>query len=113
MIFLSATQYDINGMLRINAQLQNPFQGKRRGSVTATLDGDVWVYDGGFSIADQTLSASVKYPKRDLLVSLQYLVAYYGQQILCCEAGAFRVITSFALNKDIVSMSFRIIKRLN
>mgnify|MGYP001254120288 CR=1 FL=1 len=113
MIFLSVPTYDVQATLRLDTSVQNPYQGKRRGSVTATLDGGVYPYDGGFSIADQTLNASLKRPSKAVLVSLSYLVAYYSQQVLCCESGAFLGILSFAVNKDILSISFRIIKRLN
>lgn len=113
MISLSATSYDPSGVLRFRERVKNPYQGERRGSVTATLDGGVSVYDGGYSIADQTLSASIRAPSKATLITLQYLVSYYAQVILTCETGVFSAIPKFTLNNQILSLSLRLTGRLD
>jgi hypothetical protein len=113
MISLSAPTYDPNGHLRLPCRGSNPYQGQRRGSVTATLDGGVSVYDTGYSIADQTLTATMTAPTKAQLVSLQYLVAYYGEIVLCCETGAYRALLSFAVSKNTLSISLRLLSRLD
>jgi hypothetical protein len=80
---------------------------------TATLDGGSSVYDGGYSITDQTLKATIRQPSKATLISLQYLVAYYSQIILSCEVGVFSAIPTFALNKISLSLSLRLTGRLD
>jgi hypothetical protein len=94
-------------------QIANPFSASRRGTVTATLDGGVSVYDTGYSVADQTLTASLKNPTRAQLVTLQYLVAYYGEINLCCDSGAFRALLSVSVSKNVCALSLRLISRLD
>lgn len=113
MISLAATSYDPAGYLVLPTRITNPYQGQRRGSVTATLDGGSSVYDGGYSITDQTLSATMNHPTKAQLLTLQYLVSYYSQIILCCEVGAFSAIPSFALNNNVLSITFRLTARLD
>ncbi len=113
MISLSATSYDPSGNVILWTRMDNPYQGRRRGSVTATLDGGSSAYDGGYSISDQTLTASLSRPSRDLLLALQYLVAYYSQLIVCCESGAFIAVPSFSLSKGTLSVSFRLLTRID
>ena len=111
MISLSATSYDPLGTLILKTHIKNPYEATRRGSVTATLDGGVSVYDTGYSIADQTLRASLRQPSKALLLSLQYLTAYYSQIIVACDAGVFTCIPSYAVNGPIVSIQLRITAR--
>lgn len=113
MISLSATSYDPQGALCVPTRLKNPYQGRRRGSVTATLDGGASVFDGGYSITDQTLTATLKRPSQALLVGLQYLVAFYSEIILSCESGVFSAIASFNLTQNTLTLSFRLTGRLD
>lgn len=113
MISLSATSYDPSGALMIHARFENEYQGERRGSITATLDGGVAVYDTGYSISDQTLTARIKSPTKIMLDTLAYLVAYYGQVILSYEQGVYLSVLSFALNKNVVTINLRLISRLD
>jgi len=113
MISLSATSYDPQGALCLPVRLDDPYQGQRRGSVTATLDGGSSVYDGGYSITDQTFKTTIQRPSKATLISLQYLVAYYSQIILSCEVGVFSAIPTFALNKNSLSLSLRLTGRLD
>jgi hypothetical protein len=113
MISLSATSYDPAGLLILNARVNNPYEAKRRGSVTATLDGGSSVYDSGYSITDQTLNASLKRPTKATILSLQYLTAYYSQIIVTCESGAFTCIPSYAVKGAQVSLQLRITARLD
>lgn len=114
MISLSAPTYDIGGTVLLPwARVKNPYDTQRRGSVTATLDGGVSVYDTGYSDADQTLRAEVKHPSKALLVTLRYLIAYYAQIILCCETGCYSAVASFSASGDTLSLQLRVITRLD
>lgn len=113
MIAISAPTYDITGHLILATRIRNPYQGTRRGSVTATLDGGSSVYDTGYSVSDQTFSATLKRPTTAQLVTLRYLVAYYREIVLCCESGAYSAMLSFATNKDMLSLSMRIIRKID
>ena len=113
MIGLSTLSYDPNGAALLSARISNPYSAQRRGSVTATLDGGVSVYDTGYSEADQTLSATVRNPSRALLVQLKYLVAYYGQLLMTCELGAFRVILEISTSNNVLNLSMRVVARVD
>ena len=113
MISLSATTYDPNGAIIVPARISNPYEAKHRGTVIPTLDGGVAVYDGGYSIADQTLKCTLANPAKALLESLRYLVAYYGQVITCCERGAFLAVPSFALSGNRLTILLRLVSRLD
>ena len=113
MISLSAPTYDTVGALVLRTRFTNAYQGTRRGSVTATLDGGVSVYDAGYSVADQTLSATLHNPTRAQLVTLQYLVAYYPDSILCCANGAFTARLNFALATNTATLTLRLLSRLD
>lgn len=114
MISISAPTYDPAGALLLpNQRLDNPYEGRRRGTVTATLDGGVSVYDAGFSIADRTLKARIPNPSKATLETLKYLVAYYSQVIVCCEIGCFSCRVDFSMNAAVLSINMRIISRLD
>lgn len=113
MISLSATSYDPSGAIILDAFIANPYDAERRGSVTATLDGGVSVYDTGYSVADQTIKSSIKYPTRANLETIKYLIAYYSQVIVCCEIGAYLGIPSMTMNKDTLNLSIRLVSRLD
>ena len=113
MISLSATSYDPSGAIIIHTRFENEYQAERRGSITATLDGGVAVYDTGYSISDKTLTARVKNPTKAMLDTLTYLVAYYGQVILSYSQGVFLAVLSFALNIDTLTINCRLISRLD
>jgi hypothetical protein len=113
MIGLSAPTYDPNGHLILPTGISNPYGASRRGDVTATLDGGVSVYDGGYSIADTTLSATLQRPTKAQLIALQYLIAYYPEINVCCEPGAFAARLSFSLSKSSLTLSMRLIRRLD
>jgi len=113
MISLSATSYDPNGAIIIDAIITNPYQAERRGSVTATLDGGSAFYDTGYSITDRTLSAQVINPEISLLQTLEYLVAYYGQVILSCELGCYVAVLSFSTSRNVLSINLRLVSRLD
>jgi len=114
MISLSAPTYDLAGNVTLPwARVSNPYDTQRRGSITATLDGGVSVYDTGYSDADQTLRADIKRPSRALLVSLRYLIAYYAQIIVCCESGCYSAVVSFSASGDNLSLQMRVVSRLD
>lgn len=114
MISLSAPTYDLSGTVLLPwARVSNPYDTQRRGSVTATLDGGVSVYDTGYSDADQTLRADIRYPSKALLVRLRYLIAYYAQLIVCCESGCYSAVASFSASGDTLNLQLRVVTRLD
>jgi hypothetical protein len=64
-------------------------------------------------VADQTLATTLRNPTRAQLVTLQYLVAYYADIILCCDTGAFSARLSFTLSTNAVTLTLRLIGRLD
>lgn len=114
MIALSTLTFDTAGHLVLpDAEPEDAYQGQRRGSVTATLDGGSYLYDTGFSVSDQTLTVTLRNPSEATLQHLRYLVAYYAELILSCRLGVFRARLSFA-NKDATcTLSLRLLSRLD
>lgn len=114
MISLCAPTYDPNGHLILpHVRASNPYQASRRGSVTATLDGNVSVFDGGYVVGDETLSVTWTRPTPSQLVQLKYLVAYYVELICSVESGCYRVRASFSLNLSTLTLSLRLLRRLD
>lgn len=114
MIALSTPTYDPNGYLLLErVRPTNAYQAARRGSVTATLDGESSVYDTGYSTSDQTITASWNHPTREQLIQIRYLVAYYAELILSTESGCYVARVSFALNKGTATLSMRLLRRLD
>lgn len=113
MIGLSAPTYDPNGYVRLDVRPRNPYDSERRGSVTATLDGGVSVYDTGFSAGDKTLKAVVTNPPRATLETLRYLVAYYSELVLCCEIGVYACRLSLSQDRADLTLSLRLLRRLD
>lgn len=114
MISLTAPTYDPAGVLVLHrARFRDAYQARRRGSITATLDGGAYPYDTGYSIADQVLTATFSHPTRDQLVRLRYLIALYPQLHIACEAGAFSAVCEFVLLRNTVTLTARLIRRLD
>lgn len=113
MISLSAPTYDPAGALLMNERINNPYGARRRGNVTATLDGGSYQYDAGYSDTDVTLKARIEHPGNLVVQTLQYLVAYYSKCILSCERGCFFVVPSFDMNSKELRLEMRIIERLS
>ncbi len=114
MISISAPSYDPNGFVVLhNAVIENGYQGERRGSVTATLDGGSYAYDTGYSISDQTINATYNHPSRELLETLRYLVAYYATIILSIDSGCYTAKLSFTQSADRMIMNFRLLSQVS
>jgi hypothetical protein len=113
MIGLSTTSYDPNGAVKLNTRMADDRQAARRGTVTATLDGSCSVYDGGYSVSDQSWTAILRRPSVALLTQLQYLVAYYSEMTLCCETGVFAARVSYAVRNDLLTLTLRPTHRLD
>lgn len=113
MISLSATTFDLAGRLILPARAATPYEAQRRGSVTATLDGGSAVYDTGYSVSDTTLEVEYRHPSAAQIVTIQYLIAYYAELILCCESGAFMTRARFAVRGDTLSLQLRLLRRLD
>ena len=113
MISLSAPTFDIAGHLVLKAHAQTPFSAERRGSVTATLDGESAVYDTGYSVSDTTLSVSYRNPTLAQITTLHYLVSHYPEIKLCCVSGCYAARSSFAVRGNILSLQLRLLRRLD
>lgn len=114
MISLSAQTFDIGGLLCLPwARVANPGFGQRRGSVVATLDGDIAVTDMGYTIKDHTFKVTWRNPTAGQVTILQYLVSHYSQVVLSMELGCFLVIPSFVQELNQLSLSLRIFARLD
>jgi len=113
MISLSAPIYDAYGSLLLRTRIKNPFDTVRRGSVTATLDGGVSVYDTGYSVADQLLTAQLNNPTRATIDTLRYLIAYYSGLTLSCETGCYEALASFTMTGINLNLQLRVIRRLD
>lgn len=113
MIGLSAPTFDTNGHIVLRAQARNSYQARRRGSVTATLDGGIAVYDAGYSESDQTFNATLKRATRAQLVTLRYLIAYYSELVACLDSGAYRVRAEFTVNRAQTLVTLRVLGRLD
>ena len=113
MIGLSAASYDPNGAARLALRLRDDQQAARRGTVSATLDGASSVYDGGYSITDQTWTGTLRRPSAALLARLHYLIAYYAELTLCTERGVFAARVETALSNDLLTIKLRPTRRLD
>ena len=113
MISLSATAYDPNGRIILNARPENSYDTERRGEITATLDGGSWPHDGGWSVSDLTLRATLKSATRAQLETLRYLAAYYPELITCCETGVYRARLTFSTRGGNLSLQLRLLSRLD
>lgn len=111
MIAVGLKTYDPAGSFWIDARLKNAYEGARRGAVTATLDGGVSAYDGGYSPADHTMTAVLMHPTKTLLEQLRYLVAHYSEILIGCESGCYRVVPAFALSADTLNLRFRVLEK--
>lgn len=113
MIGISAPSYDPSGHLVLPVRAAGAYQARRRGSVTATLDGGVSVYDAGYSDADSTLSATWTGATPAQLATLRYLVAYYAELYVCVESGVYAARLEFAHRSNITTLSIRIVRKLS
>ena len=114
MISLCAPTYDPNGHLILpHVRASNAYQASRRGSVTATLDGDVSVFDGGYSVGDETLSVTWSRPTPAQIQQLKYLIAYYVELVCSVESGCYRARANFTLNLSTLTLSLRLLRRLD
>ena len=112
MIGLSTPTYDPAGAIILPMRPANTWQGGRRGSVTATLDGGAVAYDTGSDLSDRTITATLKRPTRRQLDYLRYLSAFYSQLQLTTETGAYLVVLSWRMAGDTLSLSARVIRAL-
>ncbi|MER2528073.1 MAG: hypothetical protein ABTR07_09115 [Candidatus Competibacter denitrificans] len=113
MIALASPTCDPNGYVVLPTRPLNPYDTERRGTITATLDGGVSVYDAGYSLSDQTLRAEIKRPEKALLLTLRYLISHYAQLVMHCETGCYMAVVSMSMNRETLSLTFRLIRRLD
>jgi hypothetical protein len=112
-ISLSAPTFDIAGHLVLKAHAQTPFSAERRGSVTATLDGESAVYDTGYSVSDTTLVVSYRHPTPAQITTLHYLVSHYPALTLSCVSGCYSARASFTVRGSTLSLQLRLLSRLD
>lgn len=113
MIGLCAPTYDPAGHLVLPIRADGAYQARRRGSVTATLDGEVATYDGGFAVGDATVTATWPRPTPAELETLRYLIALYPELIASLESGCYAVRAELATRRTDASLSLRLIRRLD
>ena len=61
----------------------------RRVSRVATLDGGVAMMDGGYTVADRTMTLNLAGQSRATMNAVKYLVQNYASIIVMTEDGAF------------------------
>jgi len=114
MIVLTTPTYDLSGVLALpDAVLRDQYNTERRGSVTATLDGGVSVYDTGFALADNTWTTTIKKPTALQIATARYLIAYYAELILFSSAGVYVVRASMSGSRNEISLKLRLLSRLD
>jgi hypothetical protein len=62
----------------------------RRVSRVATLDGGASVLDGGYTVADRTISIDLSDQSRETIAALKYLCQVHTMLLVLTEDGAFR-----------------------
>jgi hypothetical protein len=113
MISLSTIDFDVNGHIVLDAQVDGLYQATRRGSVTATLDGGSVVYDTGFSVSDITLSVLVKDASREAARKIQYMIALHPVLIMSVETGVYRVRASSSTDGADINLQIRLLSRMD
>lgn len=112
MISIASPTYDINGHMRIDANPENIYSAKRRGSVTETLDGGVFVYDGGFSDSGTAITVSFS-PTKEQVIQLAYLIAHYPQLLVCTESGAYLCVVSSQTGNGRAKLHCTIVEKIS
>lgn len=113
MIGIAAPSYDPVGAVVVPTRASNPYGAERRTAVTATLDGGASVYDGGYSISDQILEASLARPRAALLATLRYLIALYPRLIVSTETGSYEALVSMRVSGSRLLLSIRTLVELS
>jgi len=62
----------------------------RRVSRVATLDGGASILDGGYTVADRTITIDLAGQTRDTVDALKYLCAVHSALLVFTEDGAFK-----------------------
>lgn len=114
MISISTLTYDINGVIWFHSvHPSNAYQAKRRGSITATLDGGVSVYDAGHSEADTEFSIVIKNCSQNQMIQMKYLVTHYNVLRFCSIVGVFDCVISFYSTRDNLYITARILEKIS
>ncbi|MBK8123980.1 MAG: hypothetical protein IPK54_10600 [Dokdonella sp.] len=114
MISITAVTYDPSGVILFpHAKTNNPYSANRRSSVVDTLDGSVSIYDTGFSESDQVITIDIINPTIDILQKLKYLISHYSQIRLAFLMGVYTAILSTTVNKNRLTISARLIEKLD
>lgn len=62
----------------------------RRVSRVATLDGGASVLDGGYTVADRTISLDISDQTKETVDALKYLCSVHSSLLVLTEDGAFK-----------------------
>ena len=90
MISVSTTTFDLDGARVFNSHNTPVISSvNRRVSRTATLDCDVYIYDGGQTDADRDITISVDNPSEADVEFCQYIAKWYQEVVVSCSDGAF------------------------
>lgn len=89
---LASYDFDLNGVVSIELESSTDMGPMaRRVSRSATLDGGVAVYDGGFSHGDRTLTLAWKSSDRALEEAIERLCTTYARLRLSLDSGVYEV----------------------
>lgn len=77
-------------LLRLKPGSSNLGDTARRVSRVATLDGGSAVLDGGYTVADRTISLDISDQSRDTVAALKYLCSVHPVLLVMTEDGAFK-----------------------
>lgn len=75
--------------LEIDATATNLGDTSRRVSRVATLDGGASIIDGGYTVADRTITVDLTGQDRETVDTLRYLFQTYSELVVLTEEGAF------------------------
>lgn len=92
MISISSRTFDMDGQLLIRRPSPGTAfdRGRRRLSRSATLDGEVTIFDGGFSHGDRTFIVVVNQPSRTLVDAAKRLLQSYRLLTVSVREGCYR-----------------------
>jgi hypothetical protein len=91
MIALATLTIDPRGaqLLNLSPGYANMGDTARRISRVATLDGGASILDGGYTVADRTISINLADQSRETIDDLKYLCQVYSMLLVLSEDGAF------------------------
>ena len=92
MISVASTLFDLDASFLLHHREAIIITGSmdKRLSKTATLDGGVFLFDGGFSEGDRDFTIQVINPSMDFVDKLQYMIKTYSSFTIAIREGVFK-----------------------